>query len=71
MKVELTVKEPTPMFPCVMQHRDNKDLIVLFTEAGGGVCLSPKSNPTYGEFTRGWTANNWKPCCVTLDSTGE
>jgi hypothetical protein len=70
-KVTVQVKEPAPLYPRVMQHRDTPNTVVIFTEANRGLCISPADHPDFGTLSSGWVSWGWKPCCVTLDSTGE
>lgn len=71
MKVNITPKPLAPAYPKVMRHVDSPYTIVIFTEAGRGLCIYPSDHPDYGKLSSGWVTHGWKTCCVTLDSTGE
>lgn len=71
MKVTVTPKVLAPAYPKVMQHIDPPYTIVIFTEAGKGLCIYPEDHADYGKLAAGWVRLGWKPCCVTLDSTGD
>lgn len=69
MKVTVTPKVLAPAYPKVMQHVDSPRTIVIFTEAGKGLCIYPEDHPDFGTISSGWVSHGWELCCVTLDST--
>ena len=71
MKVTVVAPEHKLTFPCVMQST-NSDTIVIFTRPTHGLCIHPKDHHAYGKYDNDWLPmEDWKPVCVTLDSTGE
>lgn len=71
MKVTATPKVLPPAYPKVMRHESLPYTVVIFTEAGIGLCIYPPDHPDFGKLNSGWVSHGWVPCCVTLDSTGE
>ena len=71
MKVTVTPEALAPAYPKVMRHVHPPYTIVIFTAEGEGLCIYPEDQADFNTLSSGWVSHGWKPCRVTLDSTGE
>lgn len=59
MKVLVEDQTSGKEYPKLMQHINDKDLIVLFTEPGVGTVIMPGENYNLGSFGEDWTSEKY------------
>lgn len=60
-------KSNVETYPCLKQLKNEKGLVILFTQCGAGFVLRPARGYSIGEYETGWSEENFELYNGTLE----